>query len=232
LSSADERMVTEDIAFPFGSGTRPAYLALPAGQGPFPGVIVIHEIGGLDEHIKDIARQFAAEGYAALGVDLFGGRNRAVCMFRLMGEMRFRSLSNANLDEVTAALSYLTARPKVDAARVGAVGYCLGGSLAVAWACTDDRLRAIAPYYATNPRPLEAVRRSCPVVGSYPENDFTAAQGRKLDAALATYGVAHDVKIYPGARHSFFNDRRRTYNAAAAADSWQRVLAFFKQHLG
>ncbi|HEV2461531.1 MAG TPA: dienelactone hydrolase family protein [Ktedonobacterales bacterium] len=232
MSAADERVVAQDITFPFGSGTRPAYLALPTGEGPFPGVVVIHEISGLTPNIQDIARRFAAEGYAALAADLFSGRNRAMCMFRLIGQLRIRTLDNAALDELKAALSYLAARSEVDAAHLGAVGYCMGGSFAVAWACTDDRLQAIAPYYAMNPRTLEAVRRACPVVGSYPGDDFTAGAGRKLDTALATYGVAHDIKVYPGAKHSFFNDQRSHYNAAAAADSWQRVLAFFKEHLG
>ena len=81
-------------------------------------------------------------------------------------------------------------------------------------------------------RPLEAVARLCPVVGSYPDPDFTTPEGRKLDELLDGYHIPHDIKIYPGARHSFFNDRRPNYNAEAAQDSWQRVLAFFKEHVG
>jgi len=102
----------------------------------------------------------------------------------------------------------------------------------VAWACTDDRLKAIAPFYAANPRPIDAVKRSCPVVGSYPEKDFSASAGRALDEALGKYGIDHDIKIYPGARHSFFNDRGRAYDKAAADDSWARVMSFFGNHLG
>jgi len=70
------------------------------------------------------------------------------------------------------------------------------------------------------------------VVGSYPEKDFTTSAGRALDQALERYGIAHDIKIYPGADHSFFNDRGRAYNNAAATDSWSRVLEFFGEHLG
>jgi carboxymethylenebutenolidase len=83
-----------------------------------------------------------------------------------------------------------------------------------------------------NPRPLKAVARACPVVGSYPERDFTAGQGRMLTAALDRYGVPHDVKVYPGSRHSFANSHLPVYDPAAAQDSWQRVLAFFEEHLG
>ena len=74
--------------------------------------------------------------------------------------------------------------------------------------------------------------RLCPVVGSYPDNDFTTSQGQKLDMKLDTYNVPHDIKIYPGAKHSFFNDQGVNYNADAAQYSWQRVLAFFKEHIG
>jgi len=130
-----------------------------------------------------------------------------------------------------ASLTYLATRPEVDPQRIGAIGYCMGGAFAIAWACTDDRLKAIAPYYAANPRPLDAVQRLCPVVGSYPEKDFTTSAGRALEGALDRYGIAHDIKIYPGAGHSFFNDGGRAYNKAAADDSWTRVLGFFAKHL-
>lgn len=208
------------------------YLALPDGPERHPGVVVIHEAFGLNDHIKDVARRFAQEGYAALAVDLFGGRNRAVCMTRFMAGMLRGSVERFGIADLKQALTYLGQLPEVDAERVGAVGYCMGGSFAVAWACTDDRLKAIAPYYAVNPRPLAAVARLCPVVGSYPEKDFTASAGRKLDVELDQRKVTHDIKIYPGAHHSFFNDTRGSYDKAAADDSWQRVTRFFATHLG
>src|SRR5689334_433573 len=94
----------QTISFPLGSTTRSAYYARPEGNGPFPGVIVIHEIFGLNENIKDIARRFARAGYAALAVDLFSERNRAVCMSRLMYGMLITPLNNGNLNELKAAL--------------------------------------------------------------------------------------------------------------------------------
>jgi len=218
----------------FQSGTRQleGYLVRPEGEGPFPALVLIHEAYGLNENIKDIARRFADQGYVALAVDLFAGRNRAICMFRFMGGLLFNSLNNSSIQDLKAALTYLSIQPAVDNARLGAIGYCMGGSFAIAWACTDDRLKAIAPYYAGNPRPLEAVTRLCPVVGSYPDNDFTTSQGQKLDIELDRYQVPHNIKIYPGAKHSFFNDQGKNYNEAAAKDSWERVLAFFREHIG
>lgn len=221
----------QNVTFPFGTAQRPAYLARPDAEGPFPSVVVIHEIFGLNENIKDIARRFASVGYVALAVDLFVERNKVFCMFRVLGEQLFSSLDNSSIHELKAALSYLASQPDVDRNRIGAVGYCIGGGLAIAWSCTDDRLHAIAPYYGANPRPLDATTRTCPVVGSYPDKDFTTSQGKKLEAVLTRANIPHDIKIYPNTRHSFFNDQSPTYNADAARDSWERVLAFFREHV-
>jgi len=225
--NVDDQLIT----FQMGTGPRDAYLAQPGGAGPFPGVVVIHEIFGLTDHIKDVTRRLAGEGYVALAVDLFAGRNRAICMARLMTGVLRGSLHRFGVADLKTALTYLAARPEVDSQRLGAIGFCLGGGFAIAWACTDERLKVIAPFYASNPRPLDAVARSCPVVGSYPERDFTAGAGRALEATLGRFGVPNDVKIYPGARHSFFNDRGSHFDQAAAEDSWLRVRAFFAERL-
>ncbi len=209
-----------------------AYLALPDGDGRHPGVVVIHEAYGLNDNIKSIARRFADEGYAALAVDLFTGRNRAVCMTRYMAGMLLGSVNRYGIFDLKSALTVLARLPEVDAQRIGAIGFCMGGGFAIAWACTDSRLKAIAPFYGVNPRPLEVAKRLCPVVGSYPEKDFTARAGRSLEQALDRSGIAHDIKIYPGARHSFFNEGGHAYDKEAADDSWRRVTTFFADHLG
>lgn len=225
-------LTTQSITFPSGSARFDGYLARPDGDGPFPAVVVIHEIHGLNENIKDIARRFADQGYVALAVDLFAGRNRMICMARFMAGLLLNSLGNGSIRDLKAALTFLAAQQGVDGERLGAIGFCLGGSFAIAWACADDRLKAIAPYYGMNPRPLNAVARACPIVGSYPTGDFTTEPGRKLDLALDEYDIPHDIKIYPGAKHSFFNDQGPNYDLAAAQDSWQRTLAFFEEHIG
>jgi carboxymethylenebutenolidase len=222
---------TQTITFSTGAAQLEGYLARPQGEGPFPAVVVIHEIHGLNDNIRDIARRFAREGYMALAVDLFAGGNRTICMMRFIGQMMLKPLNNNSLDGLRASLTYLENHRDVDPARLGAIGFCLGGGFAIAWACRDDRLKAIAPFYGMNPRPLSAAARLCPVVGSYPEKDLTAAQAQKLDAALNQYNVPHDIKIYPEAKHSFFNDQGGSYDGGAATDSWQRVLGFFKEHI-
>lgn len=208
-----------------------SFLAVPAGSGRHPGVVVIHEASGLNENIRDICGRFAAEGYVALGVDLFGDRNRVVCMARMLVGALAGNLDHYGVPELKAALGVLADRPEVDAERLGAVGFCLGGSIVLTWACSDQRLSAIAPFYGAAPRPREATRRLCPVVGSWPGKDFTTKAAKILETELTAAGVPHDLKVYPDAKHSFFNDQWRNYHPQAAADSWERVLAFFDAHL-
>ncbi len=223
---------TRTVSFASGTHSLAAYLAAPNDPGPHPAIVVIHEAYGLNDNMRDIAQRLANEGYVALAVDLFAGRNRAVCMARFFSGMFVNSLNHQGIHDLKAALTFLAQQPGVDAQRLGAIGFCMGGGFAIAWACTDDRLKVIAPFYGTNPRPLAAAQRLCPVVGSYPGNDFTAGMGRKLNEALETYHVPHDIKVYPGARHSFFNDRRGNYHAEASADAWQRTLAYFQERIG
>jgi carboxymethylenebutenolidase len=226
----DDRMETRAIDRSVLKGG--GFLALPDGAGPHPGVVVIHEAYGLNDNIKHITERFAREGYVALAVDLFTDRIKPICMTRYMAGMLRGSVDRYGIADLKASLTHLMSLPDVDAARVGAIGFCMGGGFAIAWACTDERLKAIAPFYGSNPKPLAAVERSCPVVGSYPEKDFTAPSGRALDAKLTKNNITHDIKIYPGTRHSFFNESGRRYNREAADDSWARVMGFFETHLG
>lgn len=224
----------QSVSFPSGRWLD-GYLALPENDSgaSFPGVVVIHEIFGLNDNMRGVADRLAGEGYVVLAVDLFAGRNRIVCMARFMNGMLTNSLDHEGIRDLKATLGYLAGLPEVDDERLGAIGFSMGGSFASAWACTDDRLKAVATYYGVNPRPLEAVRNSCPVVGSYAEKDSTSAQADKLQEELKRRGVPHDVKVYPETRHSFFDEhRRRAHDPAAAEDAWQRMLTFFEKHVG
>lgn len=207
------------------------YVARPeVTDGPAPGVLVIHEIFGLTDAIRGVADRLARAGYVALAVDLFAGQSRAVCMSRMLAGTFLHPLEHQGVRDTRRALEALSRLDGVDPSRLGAVGFCLGGSLAVAMACTDDRVKAIAPYYGFNPKPLEAVRRSCPVVGSYPEQDPTARHGLRLEAELNAAGIPNDIQVYPGARHSFATPGP-TFDPLASVDAWNRVMAFFDNHV-
>jgi carboxymethylenebutenolidase len=208
-----------------------SFWAVPEGNGPFPGVVVVHEASGLNDNIQDICRRFADQGYVGMGVDLFEDRSRAVCMARMLLGGLAGNLDYYGVPALKASLAALAGRREVDSDRVGSVGFCLGGSIVLTWACTDQRLRAVAPFYGAAPRPREAIRRLCPVVGSWPGKDFTTKAAGILETELSEAGVPHDLKVYPGAKHSFFNDQWRTYEPDAAADAWRRVLSFFDEHL-
>lgn len=224
--------ITETLTIGRPQGGRlDAYLAKPAGDGPFPGVVIIHEIFGLNENIRDIARRFAREGYVALAVDLFSAGSRVACMARIFHGILVRPLSNGVVGDLRSALDALRHRSEVQARRLGVIGFCLGGSYALQLACVDEDVRAASVFYGQNPRPLDAIAGACPIVGSYPEKDFTARAARQLEQQLEAHRVAHDIKIYPRARHSFFNETGPTYQAEAAKDAWKRTLMFFEEYL-
>ena len=150
---------TQTVSFQGEQRRLRAYLARPESEeGRLPGVVVIHEAFGLNNNIRDVARRFADAGYVALAVNLFSGRSRAVCMAQFIRSMVFDSLDHGALRDLRTALDGLARQPYVDEERLGAAGFCLGGGLAIAWACTDNRLGAIAPFYGMKPRPLDRGR--------------------------------------------------------------------------
>src|SRR5437773_7626930 len=190
----DESIEASDVTFAGSEIRLQGFLTRPTGAGRFPAIVVIHEAFGLTDHIRSVARRLGAAGYVAMAVDLFSGRNRAVCMARFMSGMLTNSLDHVGIRDLKAALDFLCQRPEVDPHRLGAIGFCMGGGFAIAWACTDERLNVIAPFYGPAPRPLAATARLCPVVGSYPSPDITARSARKLRVALEAAAVPHDIK--------------------------------------
>ena len=156
------------------------YLALPdrATDESYPGVVVVHEIFGLNENIRGVADRLAGEGYAALAVDLFAGRNRVVRAARFVGDMISNSLDHGGIRDLKSALTYLAGLEVVDEDRLGTIGFSLGGSLAVAWSCVDDRLKAAASYYGVNPRPPGNRRERLPGRGFLPRKRLYPGPGR------------------------------------------------------
>ncbi len=234
MADAAQNVRTQAIQIPRSGQNAPSmagYLAAPPGPGPFPGVVVIHEIFGLNDNIRDIARRFAREGYAALAMDLCSHRSRVACMMSIVYGMMIHPIENGTVGDLRQSLAYLRQEAEVDPRHIGVVGFCMGGTFALQLAIADQNLQGASVFYGQNPRPLEAVARACPIVGSYPENDFTAQQARALEPVLERYEIPHDLKIYPNARHSFFNDQGQSFNPDAAADAWKRMLAFFELHL-
>ena len=206
------------------------YEAKPEGAGPFPGVVVIQEWWGLDDHIKDMTERFAREGYYAVAPDLFHGEvtddgDEAMRLTRSMDQ-------DLAVREIDAAVRYIKAQ-LVSNRKVGLIGYCLGGGMALMGAVRSDDVDAVNPYYGANPNPIELVGRiRCPILGLYAGNDEANRPSvPAMEEALQRYGKEYEVIVYPDAPHAFFNDRQSNYREEPARDAWRRTLAFFKQHL-
>ena len=224
---------TADVSVPRSNSksVMASFLAKPEGAGPFPGVIVIHEIFGLNDNIRDISREFAEQGYAALAVDLFSNRNRMVCMMQIVHGMMIRPLNNSMLADLKSSVAFLQEQPNVDANRIGTVGFCMGGAYALQLAITDKGMKAASVFYGANPKPIEAVAEACPIIGSYPDKDFTTKAAQELEVSLTKYNVPHDIKIYDNTQHSFYSQQRTPFEVDASKDAWQRMLSFFEKHL-
>lgn len=206
------------------------YLVRPA-QTPAPGMLLLHEAYGLNDNMRDLANRFAQAGYVALAADLFSDGNKMVCMFRAFYGLLVSPLNNGTAKNVRGVFEWLQKLDGVDSTRVGAMGFCMGGSYALQLACLDGSVSAISVVSGQNPKPLDALQRLCPVVGSYADPDFAAASGKELDIVLDGYRIPHDIKIYSGAKHSMFNDGAAGYDPNVANDAWTRTLSFFDQHI-
>jgi carboxymethylenebutenolidase len=226
---ADDVLITRKRA---GKEPLPGYHARPKDGFRLPAVVIVHELFGINDNIRDITRRFAEVGYAALAVDLMAHGNRKVCIMRLFAALALRPYDNRGLDEIRLGLRWLQAHPDVDNSKGAVIGFCMGGGYALAAACVEQRFLASSAFYGFTPRPVRRFKDACPIVGSYPEQDnFTVGQSRTLARTLEKYGIAHDLEIYPGAQHSFFNNDLDAYDPAASADAWRRTLAFFAEHL-
>ena len=237
--------VLDAITFPASRGEdMRAALARPHGDGPFPALIVIHEIFGLNDNIRGIIARFAENGYVALAPDLYdGGGPKPLCVLRAMRELG--SAKGRTFDDLETARVWLAARPDVDASRLGVVGFCSGGSFAILYAVRAP-VRVAAPFYAQVPKDDQALDGICPIVAGYGGRDRTLRRdAHRLARALTARDVAHDIKVYPEAGHGYMNRKRGIipkvlshgplkvgYCPAEAEDSWQRVLEFFRVHLG
>jgi carboxymethylenebutenolidase len=224
---------TEAITFRANGGTGQGYLALPEGSGPHRAVVVIQEWWGLDEHIKDVARRFAAEGYVALAPDLYHGQiaEEPDDAQRLVMDLQMPVATK----EMTGAAAYLAERADVMPKQVGVIGFCFGGSMALLLAASSSHVGAVASFYGGRPLSADELRPiTAPVLAIFGANDAGIPPERHaaLDSALNEIGLPHAIQVYPGAQHAFFNDSRsHSYNPEAAQDAWTRTLAWFDTYL-
>lgn len=218
------------VQFPANGGTTSGYLATPA-SGKGPGVIVIQEWWGLVGHIKDVCDRFATDGFAALAPDLYHGQTASEP--DAAGKL-FMALNIERAEkDLRGAASFLAGHSST--VKLGAVGFCMGGQLALFAGTVNPNVGAVVDFYGIHPNVKpDYTKLGGPVLGLFAEKDsfVTPKAAREVDAAIKAAGKPSEIHIYPNVDHAFFNDERAdVYNREAAQDAWRRTLAFFRQHL-
>jgi carboxymethylenebutenolidase len=223
------------------NGLIDGYLAVPSvevsGEGPWPGVVIVHDVLGLGDDVKQIAGRFASAGYVAIVPNMYSRGGMVRCVRGI-----FKALSSGQgpaFGDIEAARKLIAGRGDCSG-KIGVVGFCMGGGFALLTA--PRGFQASAPYYGMVPKDLALLDGACPVVASFGGKDFgLKGAAAKLDQALTERNVEHDVKEYPDAGHSFANRISPAalvkvlgfgYHHESSEDAWRRVLAFFRQHLG
>jgi carboxymethylenebutenolidase len=218
-----------------------AYLAVPSTDGPWPGVVLIQDALGLSDDIRAQADRLAAAGYVAFAPDLYSGRGLKCVLATLAAS---RSGRGAAYDDIEAARKWVAAHEGCTG-RVGIIGFCMGGGFALLCAPKFDFAASSVNYGEVPGKAAERLRGACPIVGSYGKRDvMLRGRAQKLERALTSLGVEHDIKEYPDAGHSFMNKVKvppgidmlvpllqLNYRHEASEDSWRRILAFFETHL-
>ncbi len=233
----DDTMTTIEIDTP--AGPIDALLAIPAGEGPWPGVVVVHDAVGYAPDNELVSDRIARAGYVALTPNMYARGGRSRCITRVFRELLTKR--GRALDDILAARERLLAMPECSG-RVGIAGFCMGGQFALI--LSPRGFGASAPFYGTPlPRNLsETLDGACPIVASFGTRDpLGIGAPNRLREVTAAKQITADIKAYPGAGHSFANKLpaqpllRVTgfgYDDAATEDAWRRVFAFFGEHLG
>ena len=226
---------SNEVSYPGTACTLKAYVAEAAGVGPRPAVIVVQEWWGLDDHIKDVARRFAAEGYFAVAPNLYSWQGYKVTNdANVAGELMGGLATADGIEDLISTIGWIKTQKAADATKIGVTGFCMGGSYATLLPCVSKDIKAAAPFYGEIPPDDQLRNLHCPMFYAYGENDgwIQRADVDRLAAALKKFGKQGEVEIYAGCSHGFFNDTRPdVYSAVDAADAWARTLKLFAANL-
>ncbi len=240
-------MSDEAVTLTTPDGPMEAFVARPEGDGPFAALIVAQEAFGVNDHMRDVCRRFAREGYVALAPELFhrAGHGIEVPYDQFPAVMPYLgALTNEGIEsDLAACFAHLRGRADVDRARVGVIGFCVGGFVAFLAACRLAPAGTVSFYGGGIVRPRaqgrmrtlidETGKIRSPILCLFGAEDqgIPPADVETIRARLDALDVAHEVVVYPGAGHAFFCDARSAYREDAARDAWRRVLDWFGRHL-
>lgn len=236
VDPADPGLVSETVTYASGAQEITAYLSRPKREGRHPGVIVIHGNSGTSPYHQDVARRLAKEGYVAIAPDLIS-RAGGTGKFATRGEAEraLRQIKREDLyQDLDSAFFHLQKLDVVRPDRIGVVGFCWGGGHAFMMATRLPKLRAAAVFYGQNPNPLDLVKNiQADLFVAHGETDTGLTRHLPaLEAALKQHGKSYELKVYPGAGHSFHSDTsERSYRPEAARAAWERTLALFRRAL-
>ena len=233
-----------EVKVPVKDGTIPAYRAMPASGGPFPTVLVIQEVFGVHEWIKDICRRFAKAGYYAIAPALYarqGDPSSYTDIPKLISEIVVKVPTDQVMSDLDATVVYAKSTGKADTKRLGVTGFCWGGFATWMYATHQPGLKAAVAYYGSprkisdlTPQNPEDVAQDvhCPVLAFYGGQDKSIPPELidKRQKACSDAGKTCESKVYPDAQHGFLADYRPSYNAEAAKDAWAMMLAWFKKN--
>jgi carboxymethylenebutenolidase len=231
LTAAPAEVKTATVQFSNGKEDIDGYVALPAGNGKFPAMLVIHEWWGLNDWVKEQAQKLAQNGYLALAVDLY--RGKVATDPETAHELMRGVPQDLALTDMKSAVAYLVKRDDVAKEHVGVMGWCWGGGEALELAIHEPGLSAVVVNYGalpTDPNQLQLIY--APVLGNFGADDkgITPNDVHDFEKAMKNLNRRVDVKIYPGAGHAFMNpNNQEGYRPEAAADAWQRTLDFLNK---
>ena len=232
---AMDDVTTSSVAYPGEQIELAGFLARPGGHAPRPAVVVLHEWWGLNDHIKNIAMRFAREGFVVLAPDLYSRLGRKVTADAQEAAKLMESLqSQLILKDTNATTRWLKQQPFVDAQRIGAVGFCMGGTFALTMASHNSDIKAAVPFYGQIP-PTDSLKYLvAPILYIHGGADtwITKREADRLQQGLTQFGRPGEVVSYPNCPHAFFNNTRpEVYRAAEAQDAWARTLSFLRARL-
>jgi carboxymethylenebutenolidase len=233
VADNDPRLVAERVAYDSPKGKINGYLARATAKGKRPVVLVIHENRGLNPHLEDVARRFAAEGYLAYAVDLLSLVGGTPASEDAARELHPKMNQDDAVAALVSAVSFLKGHAE-STGKVGAVGYCFGGLMVNRLAASSPQLDAGVAYYGRQIPAAQVPDIKAALMLHYAENDDGVNAGiAAYEAALKANNKKYTLYMYPGAQHAFNNDTAGVrYNKAAADLAWGRTLAFFAENLG